>query len=43
LGNQFGGDGVSTFSLPNLKPILSANEAPVQYIICLTGMFPIRE
>jgi microcystin-dependent protein len=43
LGNQFGGDGISTFSLPNLKPILSVNEAPVQYIICLTGMFPIRE
>jgi len=43
LGNQFGGDGISTFSLPNLPPLLSENEAPIQYIICLFGIFPIRD
>jgi microcystin-dependent protein len=42
LGNQFGGDGRSTFALPNLKPLISANDAPVQYIICLDGVFPSR-
>ena len=33
LSNQFGGDGVFTFSFPNLKPIISANEAPFQYYL----------
>ena len=42
VGNQFGGDGRSTFALPNLQPLISANEAPVQYIICLSGVFPSR-
>jgi len=42
LGNQFGGDGLKTFALPNLQPLISANEAPIQYIICLSGVFPTR-
>lgn len=42
LGNQFGGDGLTTFALPNLQPLISENEAPVQYIICLFGVFPSR-
>jgi len=42
LGSQFGGDGLTTFALPNLEPLKSANEAPVQHIICLQGIFPSR-
>lgn len=42
IGSQFGGDGRTTFALPNLEPLKSANEAPIQYIICLSGIFPSR-
>lgn len=42
LDNQLGGDGRSTFVLPNPQPLISANEAPVKYIIRLSGVFPLR-
>lgn len=41
LGTTYGGDGVNTFALPNLK-----DKAPVpglQYCIALTGIFPERQ
>ena len=36
-GNQFGGNGTSTFALPNLTAI-----APVgmNYVVCTGGLFP---
>ena len=40
LGTQYGGDGTSTFALPNLKAPLSANRAPLFYCIATTGIFP---
>jgi microcystin-dependent protein len=40
LGTQYGGDGISTFALPNLKAPLSANRAPLHYCIATSGIFP---
>jgi microcystin-dependent protein len=40
LGTQYGGDGTSTFALPNLKAPLSANRAPLFYCIATSGIFP---
>lgn len=40
IGNKFGGDGVTTFALPNLKgtePIPNTN-----YYIALNGLYPQR-
>lgn len=42
LGTQYGGDGMRTFSLPNLAPLTptGAGETPVNYIICVNGIYP---
>jgi microcystin-dependent protein len=40
LGTQYGGDGINTFALPNLKAPLSANRAPPHYCIATSGIFP---
>jgi len=40
LGVTYGGDGVSTFSLPNLNA--GALQTGLNYIICLNGIFPER-
>lgn len=40
LGTQYGGDGINTFALPNLKAPLSANRAPLFYCIATSGIFP---
>ena len=38
LGNQFGGDGRTTFALPNLPGPSSG----LRYQIALSGIFPLR-
>ena len=44
LGNQYGGDGRTTFQLPNLGPLKEADggEAPIRYVFCLQGLYPRR-
>ena len=43
LGTKFGGDGVKTFSLPNLKaPEVNGDETALHYIICSQGIYPQR-
>jgi microcystin-dependent protein len=45
LGTQFGGNGTTTFNLPNLtQPAAAVKTAlsPVLHIIALTGLFPSR-
>jgi microcystin-dependent protein len=44
LGAQYGGDGISTFGLPNLAPLtpLGADQTPINYIICMQGIYPQR-
>lgn len=40
IGNKFGGNGTTTFALPNLL-----NDSPVagmSYYICISGIYPIR-
>ncbi|CAK7009941.1 phage tail protein [Saezia sanguinis] len=40
LGNKFGGNGMATFALPDLK-----DKAPegLQYVIALQGVYPSRD
>jgi microcystin-dependent protein len=40
LGTQFGGDGITTFALPDLRK--TAPLPNLTYIICLEGVFPSR-
>ena len=44
LGVQYGGDGRTTFNLPNLAPLtpLGADQTPINYIICVQGIYPQR-
>ncbi len=44
LGTQYGGDGRTTFQLPNLAPLKESDggETPIRYIICLQGVYPSR-
>jgi hypothetical protein len=42
LSNRYGGDGVSTFRIPDLRHLApkSTNGAPVHYVICIEGYYP---
>ncbi len=41
IGNTYGGDGVTTFALPNLQ---GAEPIPnMHYCICLAGIYPTRD
>lgn len=42
LGTMYGGDGNTTFALPNLKAVTpqSANGQPLIYSVCTEGIFP---
>jgi microcystin-dependent protein len=43
LGTQYGGDGVSTFCLPNLVDKCPADTVKgLKYIICYEGVYPSR-
>jgi hypothetical protein len=44
LGTTYGGDGVTTFALPDLRPVAprAANGALLTYTICDQGRFPSR-
>ena len=41
LGFTYGGDGRSTFALPNIPP-LQGKEGTLQYCIAIQGAFPPR-
>lgn len=41
LGPTYGGDGRTTFALPNLPP-LEGKEGALEYCIAIQGMFPQR-
>ncbi|HET8984650.1 MAG TPA: tail fiber protein [Trueperaceae bacterium] len=42
LGTKYGGNGSSNFALPDLRGVTpkSANGEPVNYVICVNGIFP---
>jgi hypothetical protein len=44
IGTLYGGDGQSTFALPDLRAVTpqSANGQPLIYTICTQGIFPTR-
>ena len=41
LGDNYGGDGTTSFALPNIPP-LQGKEGTLQYFIAITGVFPPR-
>jgi microcystin-dependent protein len=43
LGSTYGGDGEQDFKLPNLVgPVSTGTSLPLNYIICVEGIFPDR-
>ena len=42
IGTTFGGDGVSTFALPNCinTPVITENGEKMYYYICIAGTYP---
>ena len=42
VGTTFGGDGVTTFALPKLEPLATANGGTLLPIICVSGYYPSR-
>ncbi|WP_309572199.1 tail fiber protein [Deinococcus sp.] len=44
LGTQYGGNGTTTFALPDLRAVSpkSANGQALSYVICMEGVFPSR-
>ena len=42
IGTTYGGDGQSTFALPNLPAMNDANGIPLNWVIALQGVFPSR-
>jgi|SRR5271163_3435282 len=43
LGTTYGGDGTTTFVLPNWNPVYSANGGKLIVCISLYGVFPSRD
>ncbi|MFC4640273.1 phage tail protein [Deinococcus hohokamensis] len=45
LGTTYGGDGRTTFALPDLRAAApkSANGGNVHYVICTSGIYPSRQ
>lgn len=43
LGTKFGGDGYTTFQLPKIDPIKTANGAEIKAYICTNGIWPSRK
>jgi microcystin-dependent protein len=42
LGAVYGGDGQTTFALPNNQPIVTISGAPLTQCIAINGAFPSR-
>ena len=50
LGTRYGGDGRTTFALPDLRDKENMSfykgfgpDQPLRYVICLEGMYPMRD
>lgn len=42
LGTTYGGNGITTFALPDIKPILTVNRVALMSCIAVAGIFPSR-
>ena len=42
LGSRYGGDGKTSFSLPNIAALESASDEGLAYYIAVQGIFPPR-
>jgi microcystin-dependent protein len=43
LGTRYGGNGTTTFGIPKMDPVASANGDPLTYQICIQGLYPERQ
>ena len=45
IGTKFGGNGVTEFRIPNLKPLVDSEVSVdvVHYYICIEGQYPPRD
>ena len=43
IGTTYGGDGVTTFALPNLPGPKDASGAALNWVIALEGIYPSRD
>jgi len=46
IGTTYGGDGISTFALPDLRDTLHDNRKPfpaISYIIAMAGAYPVSD
>jgi microcystin-dependent protein len=41
-GTRYGGDGITTFAVPNLKAPLSGNRQPMMSCVTLSGIYPAQ-
>jgi microcystin-dependent protein len=42
FGTRYGGDGITTFAVPNIKAPLSGNRQPMMSCITLSGIYPAQ-
>ena len=42
LGTTYGGDGITTYALPDLRSSLQSFPAGITPIICINGVYPTR-
>lgn len=42
IGATFGGDGITTFCLPDLRRALPMQNIGMHYCICIQGLYPSR-
>jgi microcystin-dependent protein len=42
IGTTYGGDGVKTFALPDMRNLLPEDNNGLNYIICVNGIYPSR-
>lgn len=42
IGTRYGGNGITTFCLPDLRNVLPIKEIGMQYCIATAGMYPER-
>ena len=40
IGTVYGGDGIKTFALPKIPPLVVAKGPPLPYWICISGVYP---
>jgi microcystin-dependent protein len=43
LGTKYGGNGTTDFALPKMDPVSASGGEPLNYQICILGIYPPRQ